>query len=226
MISGGSGGQGQGYHTGDIGEGPLSEPFVGYFGDLGAIGTASSITNLTTSGIIEDTGTSAGGVAPLSAGNVVKWNGADIPYHPDNNLGLARRGFGSGGLNREFGTTRYFFESQLSYSAKAGVEKSGTINLPVGTQIQVIVGTGGRGGNANNTGANIPIDFGNPGGEGEGPQTFDWRLPSYPQDVLSGENYPFHNVGGTFSKSTTTAGQPTYSGGTNIIEQELSLIHI
>ena len=114
MISGGSGGQGQGYHTGDIGEGPMSEPFVGYFGDLGAIGTASSITNLTTSGIIEDTGTSAGGVAPLSAGNVVKGTGADIPYHPDNNLGLARRGFGSGGLNRQFGTTRYFFESQLS----------------------------------------------------------------------------------------------------------------
>ena len=223
MISGGSGGQGQGYHTGDIGEGPGSDPFVGHFGNLGAIGTASSITNLRTLGVIEDTGTSAGGVAPLSAGNAERWNGQMDP-----SSGFAFRGFGEGGQNRQFGVQRYSSESQLSYSAKAGVDKSGTINLPVGTQIQVIVGTGGRGGNANNTGVNIPIDFGNPGGEGEGPQTFDWRLPSYPQQVQypdgyeSDENYPFHNVGGTFSKSTATAGQPTYSGGNSKIDNEWS----
>ena len=224
IISGGSGGQGQGYHTGDIGEGPGSDPFVGHFGDLGAIGTASSVTNLTTLAVIADTGTSAAGVAPTSPTNRVKWNGQDQLYDPNRPLG-DMRGYGEGGQNRQFGVSRYYSESQLTYSAKSGVQKSGTINLPVGTQIQVIVGTGGRGGNANNTGANIPIDFGNPGGEGEGPQTFDWRLPSYPQSVQAdGENYPFHNVGGTFSSPTNEETQPTYSGGVSKIDKEWSYI--
>jgi hypothetical protein len=158
MISGGSGGQGQGYHTGDIGEGPGADPFVGHFGDLGADGTSTSIINLTTSAVIDDTGSSATGVGSISEGNIVYFNGDTA-------------GYGRGGRSRQFGVQRYSSESQLTYSAKAGVEKSGKINLPVGTQIQVIVGTGGRGGNANNTGVNIPLDFGNPGGEGEGPQT-------------------------------------------------------
>ena len=221
MISGGQGGQGQGYHTGDIGEGQGADPFMGHFGDIGAHGTATSITNIGTSALIEDTGTSTAGVAPTAAAGRVKWNGQDRLI---GNLGDTR-GYGAGGANRQFGVLRYNSESQLTYSAKSGVQKSGTINLPVGTQIQVIVGTGGRGGNANSTGANIPIDFGHPGGEGEGPAVYDWQLPSYAQSAQAdGENYPFHNVGGTFSKALNTAGQPTYSGGVSKIEQEWSYI--